>query len=72
MDNTCNHDSFIPQEIVDTLPAYQGAPVRHMCAACAYQAGIREGLRMARDAIGGTDDPQARLAALVNAVKRPR
>lgn len=32
----------MPQEVLDSLPENQGHPVRHRCAACAYEAGLNE------------------------------
>lgn len=37
-----DHTGEIPQEVLDSLPENQGHPVRHRCAACAYQAGMNE------------------------------
>jgi len=40
----CNrdHTGELPQSVLDALPEYQGHPVRHRCAACAYAAGVKE------------------------------
>jgi hypothetical protein len=37
-----DHAGEIPQHILDSLPENQGHPVRHRCAACAYEAGLNE------------------------------
>src|SRR5690349_8824537 len=39
---TLDHTGEVPQQLLDTLPVNQGAPVRHRCAACAYKAGKLE------------------------------
>ena len=37
-----DHAGEIPQHVLDALPENQGHPVRHRCAACAYEAGMNE------------------------------
>lgn len=37
-----NHTGELPQHVLDALPENQGHPVRHRCAACAYEAGMNE------------------------------
>jgi len=41
---TCERDHVgeIPQHVLDALPENQGHPVRHRCAACAFEAGMNE------------------------------
>jgi hypothetical protein len=52
--NNCTDDHLdIPEEVLDALPKSQrpSTGVRHKCAACAYQAGVKEGIRRARKAL---------------------
>jgi hypothetical protein len=44
----CKHGSGAPKEVLEGLPDYQGKTGRHKCVVCAYQAGIKEGLRLAK------------------------
>jgi hypothetical protein len=37
-----DHTGEVPQHVLDALPENQGHPVRHRCAACAYEAGMNE------------------------------
>ena len=37
-----DHAGEVPQHVLDALPENQGQPVRHRCAACAYEAGMNE------------------------------
>lgn len=41
---TCERDhvGMVPQHVLDALPENQGHPVRHRCAACAFEAGMNE------------------------------
>ena len=34
-----DHAGEVPQHVLDALPENQGHPVRHRCAACAYEHG---------------------------------
>ncbi len=37
-----DHTGEIPQHVLDALPENQGHPVRHRCAACAFEVGRNE------------------------------
>jgi hypothetical protein len=37
-----DHAGEVPQHVLDALPENQGHPVRHRCAACAYDASMNE------------------------------
>jgi outer membrane murein-binding lipoprotein Lpp len=37
-----DHTGEVPQHVLDALPENQGHPVRHRCAACAYESGMNE------------------------------
>lgn len=42
----CNKDHSAIQDIMSTLPVDQGGKGRHICAACAYEQGYREGITL--------------------------
>lgn len=37
-----DHTGDLPQKLIESLPEYQGHPVRHRCAGCSYIAGLNE------------------------------
>jgi hypothetical protein len=49
--SVCKRKHDGPKNIWDSLPDSQAGPQRHKCAACAYEEGIREGVRRAQRAI---------------------
>jgi hypothetical protein len=44
-----HHNNTI--DALQELPASQKNEVRHVCAACAYEQGVKDGARMVRDSI---------------------
>jgi hypothetical protein len=44
----CKHGKGAPEDVLENLPDYQGKTGRHKCVVCAYHAGIKEGLRLAK------------------------
>ncbi len=42
---TRDHAGDVPRAVLETLPVNQGHPVRHRCAACAYEAGRLESVQ---------------------------
>jgi hypothetical protein len=52
----CNDPhSDIPREVYEGILKSErktSVPTRHKCAGCAYEAGIREGIRRAQQALG--------------------
>lgn len=44
----CKHGNGAPKDVLENLPNYQGKTGRHKCVVCAYHAGIKEGLRIAK------------------------
>jgi hypothetical protein len=45
---SCKHGKSAPKDLLESLPENQGKTGRHKCVVCAYQAGIKEGKRLAR------------------------
>lgn len=44
---TIDHEAGVPAKAIAALPESQAGSFRHRCAACAYQLGVEDGLRMA-------------------------
>ena len=52
--NCLDDQKDIPTRVLEAIPKSQrvSVPVRHKCAGCAYNAGVKEGIRLAQKALG--------------------
>ena len=46
---SCTHGKQAPRDLLRELPEYQGGTGRHACVICAYEAGIKEGVKRQRE-----------------------